>query len=223
MTPADPMFPWRSGERESPASPTESPGAPAYALAPAFQKNMAEAAIAMERIDKARRMAASGGDEARILMAVVGKIIPAMQGVERAVLQAAPMAEIFANISATAHVLALNAELQVERAGVAGPALTVLAEELRSLAKQSASAGRAIPELVEAVSRDMGLGTALITAASDAVGNVNRQFHALANQLDTVVQSAAKQVAAARELEVIAMDLSRAARLSRDDADQRPM
>ncbi|MBU3077893.1 methyl-accepting chemotaxis protein [Sphingomonas quercus] len=173
-----------------------APGAIDFAL----RRNATDATVVAERASKAQRMATATGDEVRFLIAVMRKIMPAMEMAERSLLQADPMKQMLENVAATAHLLALNTELQADRAGEGAPVLAALGEEMRALARQAARAGQAVPELVEAVSQDIALGTALITAANEALQGVTEQFQALISQLEVTAQSAGRHATVLRDM-----------------------
>ena len=70
------------------------------------------------------------------------------------------------------NILALNAAVEAARAGAAGAGFSVVADEVRSLARRSAEAARSSAEIIDKTIVDVSKGVELVANASKAFGDV---------------------------------------------------
>lgn len=71
------------------------------------------------------------------------------------------------------NILALNAAVEAARAGAAGSGFSVVADEVRSLARKSTDSARQSAEIIEKTIADVGKGVALVARAHEAFGAVS--------------------------------------------------
>ncbi len=109
--------------------------------------------------------------------------------------------ETIAAISAQTNLLALNATIEAARAGAAGKGFTVVASEIKELAKQTAAATEGIRERIENIQISTGETVEEIGAIAEIIHEVNEIIATTAVAID-------EQSAVARD---IASNISQAA------------
>jgi methyl-accepting chemotaxis protein len=123
----------------------------------------------------------------------------------------AKVAELIASIATQTSVLALNANIEAARAGVHGKGFSVVANEVRKLAEQTAAATAEIQSKVSEISSD-------ITTAIAAIGRISNQTEDLSGLSHQMAAAAEEQHLAAQEM---AHNLERAAHRTSEIADMR--
>lgn len=99
------------------------------------------------------------------------------------------MLKIFRTIDEIAFqtdILALNAAVEAARASVAGAGFAVLAEEVRNLARRSASAARETTEKIEATIRRSEQGAHLSERLVSSLGQVENKSHSVRSVFDSI-------------------------------------
>jgi methyl-accepting chemotaxis protein len=91
------------------------------------------------------------------------------------------MTESIAQIAGQTNLLALNATIEAARAGEAGKGFTVVANEVKSLAKMTAAATANINEVVEAIRSDADGVAAAMNEISTAISSVDATTSIIAN------------------------------------------
>jgi methyl-accepting chemotaxis protein len=107
---------------------------------------------------------------------VVSEVVDKMNEIDQAVHRMGDMITMIEGIAFQTNLLALNASVEAARAGGQGRGFSVVAEEVRTLAHRSASAARAIKDLIADSLQRVEHGSALATRAGttmrDVVGHV---------------------------------------------------
>jgi len=98
------------------------------------------------------------------------------------------------------NLLALNAAIEAARAGQHGTGLAVVAEEVRRLAEQSASAAAEAAELVQDVQRQVGEVVEQMRRGEGSVGGVEELSSGALSALDAIVTATAEATAHARRI-----------------------
>jgi hypothetical protein len=91
------------------------------------------------------------------------------------------------------NILALNAAVEAARAGEAGAGFSVVADEVRSLAKRAADASRRSAEIVEKTISEVGKGVALVQVARSAFGEVSTTISSSSKMVSQIAHGSEEQ------------------------------
>ncbi|NJR49915.1 MAG: hypothetical protein HC780_10465 [Leptolyngbyaceae cyanobacterium CSU_1_3] len=102
------------------------------------------------------------------------------------------MVSLIGNFTTQTQLLALNASIEATRAGEYGRGFSVVADEVRSLARQSADATREVEKLVQEIQTETGaVATAMDMGIQQVVGGTNL-VNETRQQLNEIVAATAK-------------------------------
>ena len=131
-----------SQRAELQAASLEETAASMTELTSTVKNNSDNAQHANELADDARKMAKSGGD-------IVNSAILAMHDINDSSSKLAAIIEVIDEIAFQTNLLALNASVEAARAGEQGRGFSVVATEVRNLAKRSAMAAKESKDLIQ--------------------------------------------------------------------------
>jgi methyl-accepting chemotaxis protein len=119
-----------------------------------------------QNADSARQadlLATAACDQAQKGGQIVGQAVSAMSGISESSKQVASIIGVIDEIAFQTNLLALNAAVEAARAGEQGRGFAVVASEVRSLAGRSATAAKAIKELIQDSVKKVDDGALLVS------------------------------------------------------------
>jgi methyl-accepting chemotaxis protein len=154
-------------------------------------ETMSEMTQALERIGTASNTAAGDLDEALSSSTSAQGVI---ENLERSVENIAVVAQLINAVAQQTNLLALNATIEAARAGEAGRGFGVVAEEVKSLAAQTAAATARI----EATVAEVQAGAEAAVGAVGGIGTLLDRVAEAQRQVQEIVHGQAELVGAAR-------------------------
>lgn len=134
----------------------------------------------------ASEVAARGGK-------VVAEVVDTMAQIRESSNKIADIVGFIDGIAVQTNLLALNAAVEAARAGEAGRSFAVVAGEVRTLAKRSATAARAIKDLVENSMRCVGAGSTLVGSAGETMGEIVNQVQQVSALISEITAASHEQ------------------------------
>jgi methyl-accepting chemotaxis protein len=185
-----------------------------------------ETSASLEQISATSRQNASRATEADTLMKTARQTVDraahsmddltkSMDAISKSSNQVAGVLKSIDEIAFHTNILALNAAVEAARAGQAGAGFSVVADEVRSLAKRAADAARQSAEMVEQTITDVSRGVTLVAEAHRAFSEVSST---IANGGQVVSQIAASSAEQARGVEHIGQAIARIEAVTQNNA-----
>jgi methyl-accepting chemotaxis protein len=134
------------------------------------------AASTEEMLASIREISKSANEAARVAAAAVTVAGTANQTVSRlgeSSLEIGKVVKVITSIAQQTNLLALNATIEAARAGEAGKGFAVVANEVKDLAKATASATEEIGKKIDAIQHDTKAAVASIVEISDVIKQIN--------------------------------------------------
>ena len=137
--------------------------------------------------DTAQRTEALAAQAASVALqgsSVVTRVLSTMQQISRSAHKIADITGVIDSIAFQTNLLALNAAVEAAHAGERGRGFSVVANEVRSLAKRSAEAARQIQVLIDESTQQVNAGARLadeaVSTMAQVVASVNQASEAMA-------------------------------------------
>lgn len=134
------------------------------------------AASTEEMLASIREISKSANEAARVAAAAVTVAGTANQTISRlgeSSLEIGKVVKVITSIAQQTNLLALNATIEAARAGEAGKGFAVVANEVKDLAKATASATEEIGKKIDAIQHDTKAAVASIVEISDVIKQIN--------------------------------------------------
>ena len=166
-----------SQEMSSNAEETSAQANVVSAASEQVNANVQTVAIAVEELTASvREIASNANDAASIASSAVERAEATNTTISKLGASSAEIGKVINVITAIAeqtNLLALNATIEAARAGEAGKGFAVVANEVKELAKETASATEEIRQRIAAIQDDSGQAIEAIGDISDIIENIN--------------------------------------------------
>lgn len=132
--------------------------------------NMEEMTASIREITKNTNDSSSKSNEAMTMATEANNVI---QALGESSLDIGNVIKVITSIAQQTNLLALNATIEAARAGEAGKGFAVVANEVKELAKQTATATEDISRKIEAIQNDSQSAVTSIGAVSESISQLN--------------------------------------------------
>jgi methyl-accepting chemotaxis protein len=129
-----------------------------------------------EDAEKARRIVAGASRDAEKSGVIVSHAIGAMGDIDRSSRKIGQIIGVIDSIATQTNLLALNAGVEAARAGEAGRGFSVVAAEIRDLARRCAKAAKEIEDLISASNAQIERGVTLVGETGAALSRIVEQI-----------------------------------------------
>lgn len=126
-------------------------------------------------------------------MVALGELVRAIERMKASAEATAKVARTIHDIAKRTNLLAMNAQIEAARAGVAGQGFAVVAKEVKVLATQSAEGARSTSTLIEASVREAESGMAIRDQVIAAIQAVEKRVVELSDRLSRVAETSTAQ------------------------------
>ena len=126
-------------------------------------------------------------------LAALGDLVKAIERMKSSAETTAKVARTIDEIAARTNLLAMNAQIEAARAGVAGQGFAVVAKEVKALATRTAEGARSTATLVQASVREAESGMTIRGQVLAAIQGVEKRVVELSDRLGRIAESSAAQ------------------------------
>jgi methyl-accepting chemotaxis protein len=201
-----------SGEMTDNASQTAAQATSAAASAEQVSQNAVTVATAIEEMNVSiREIAKSAAEAAKVATDAVNtsdQTNLTITKLGQSSIEIGKVIKVITSIAQQTNLLALNATIEAARAGDAGRGFAVVANEVKELAKQTATATEDISQRIEAIQTDT-------RGAVDAISQITSVINQINDIQNTIASSVEEQTATTNE---IARNVTEAAKGTSDIA-----
>ena len=170
------------------AEETSSQATVVSASAEQVSRNVETVATGIEEMTSSIREIAQSANEAAKVATTAVEVAETTTGtiaqLDESSARISDVTKVITSISEQTNLLALNATIEAARAGEAGKGFAVVANEVKELAKETASATEEIGKRVEAIQQDTGSAVAAI----NQIAMIIRQIHETQNTIASAVE-----------------------------------
>ena len=172
--------------------------------------NMEEMTASIKEITSQTNESSRQSEEAAQLAKEANTVISALG---ESSLDIGNVIKVITSIAQQTNLLALNATIEAARAGEAGKGFAVVANEVKELAKQTASATEDISRKIEAIQGDS-------QSAVNGIGSITEAIEKLNNIASSIASSVEEQAATTGEVSRIVMESSDGMKQISDNVQQ---
>ena len=151
---------------------TEEQSASLEETAASMEEMTATVRHSADNAAEANQLAMASREQAEKGGAVVAKAVSAMADINDASMKIADIIGVIDELAFQTNLLALNAAVEAARAGEQGRGFAVVASEVRNLAGRSATAAKAIKELIQDSVAKVRDGSALVTQSGQSLEQI---------------------------------------------------
>ena len=205
---------------ESQAASLEETSATMEQISSAVKANSANSRKAADLAGEARTKAESG-------KAVVSSAVAAMSDIEKGSTRIAETIAVIDTIASQTNLLALNAAVEAARAGEAGRGFSVVAEEVRDLARKTSDAAKDISAIVDQSGAQVQGGVAEVNRAGAVLEEITASIIEVTERMTDISTASEEQASGIQEISstVASMDMVTQENVgladqSRDSADE---
>jgi methyl-accepting chemotaxis protein len=170
-----------------------------------------ETSAAVTEIASTVKRSAENAQQANDLMRLANKgvsvahtsmqeVSVSMQEVATAAKQIGTIVRTINEVAAKTNMLAINAAVEAARAGEAGAGFSVVAEDVRRLAKQSAEAAGGIEKIVDVATEKIQKGTSMIGTALESFNEVSGKSNNASTLMAEIARDAQEQAAGIEQI-----------------------
>ena len=175
-----------SSRTDQQASSLEETASSMEELTGAVRNNSDSAQQANQLAANARSKAKRGGD-------VVSNAVQAMDAIHSASNKISEIIGVIDEIAFQTNLLALNASVEAARAGEQGRGFAVVATEVRNLAGRSATAAKAIKELIRDSGEKVQMGAELVNQSGETLGEIVEAVQKVGDIIAEIAASSSEQ------------------------------
>jgi methyl-accepting chemotaxis protein len=175
-----------SSRTEEQASSLEETSSSMEELNATVRQNAENARQANDLARKSNDIASRGGD-------MVKRVVTTMSDIQGSSRKIAEIIGVIDSIAFQTNILALNAAVEAARAGEQGRGFTVVATEVRNLAKRSADAAKEIKNLISESVEKVESGATLVQQAGSTMDDVVHSFKQVAALVTDITNASREQ------------------------------
>ncbi|MGO4327457.1 methyl-accepting chemotaxis protein [Cupriavidus sp. M-11] len=175
-----------SSRTEQQAASLEETAASMEELTTTVQHNAQSARQASGLANNASEIANQGGE-------AVGAVVSTMAQIAESSGQIADIIGVIESIAFQTNILALNAAVEAARAGEQGRGFAVVAEEVRSLARRSATAAKEIRTLIGTSVERVRSGSELVTRAGSTMTEITQSIRRVTDIMGEIAAASEEQ------------------------------
>lgn len=173
--------------------------------------------------DNARRaneLMCSANQGVSVAHASMQSVSTAMEDVATATRQISTIVRTINEVAAKTNMLAINAAVEAARAGEAGAGFSVVAEDVRRLARQSADAAGGIVKVVEDATNQIQKGRSMIGTALESFGDVSGKSDSASKLMAEIARDSQEQATGIEQISQAFNAIDKSAQHSADQSNE---